>query len=80
VYETPCESVVALANLRSSLSRSLESTAISERKGEISSPRQCDRVKNRSAKRGAGSMGRVDAGKKVRTRVVVSLAEGKDER
>lgn len=63
VYHTPCASVIALANLRRSLSRSLESIAISARKGDISSAFHLERVRKRSAKRGAASIGRAEAGK-----------------
>jgi hypothetical protein len=63
VYHKPCASVVALANLRSSLSRSLELIAISVRKGKMSSAFHFERVRKRSAKRGAASIGRAEAGK-----------------
>jgi hypothetical protein len=41
----------------------LESIAISARKGEISSAFHFERVRKRSAKRGAAAIGRAEAGK-----------------
>ncbi len=55
--------MIALAYLRSNLSRSLESTAISERNGAMSSLFHRDLVKKRSAKRRVGSMGNSYEGK-----------------
>lgn len=69
---------MALAYLRSSLSRSLELMAISARKGAMSSPDQRERVRKRSAKRAAGSTGREDAGKY--DKVSISLVRDEDTR
>ena|ERR1700733_8742685 len=63
VYHIPWASVVALAYFRSSLSRSLESIAMSARKGEMSSAFHFERVKKRSANRCVASTGRAEAGK-----------------
>ena len=54
VYRTPWGSVTVLQYFSRSLSRSLELTAMSERKGAISSPFHFDRVRNRSENRAAG--------------------------
>jgi len=54
VYRTPWGSVTVLQYFSRSLSRSLELTAISERKGASSSPFHFDRVRNRSENRAAG--------------------------
>ena len=54
VYLTPWGSVTVLQYFSRSLSRSLELTAMSERKGAISSPFHFDRVRNRSENRAAG--------------------------
>jgi hypothetical protein len=66
VYHTPSESVIARQCLRRSLSRSLLLTAISDRKGKISSPFHRGQVRKRVEKRAAGSMGSKDAGKYVK--------------
>ena len=65
VYHTPSESVTARAYLRSSLSRSLLSTTMSPRNGDISSAFHRERVRKRSAKRAVGSGGSAEAGKYV---------------
>ena len=63
VYNTPSLSVKALAYLNSSLSRSFALTAMSERKGAMSSAFQRWRVRKRSVKRAAGSVGSSAQGK-----------------
>ncbi len=57
------ESVTALQYFSNSLSLSLALTAISAKNGEISSPVQRGRARNKSAKRAAGSGGSSEAGK-----------------
>ena len=78
VYRTPWGSVTVLQYFSKSLSRSLELTAMSERKGAISSPFHVDRVRNKSENRAAGSTGRAEAGKYFK--VVKSLPNNSDSR
>ncbi len=65
VYHIPCESVRARACFSNSLSRSLESTAMSARNGAISSPFQRGRARKSSVKRAPGSTGKAAEGKYV---------------
>lgn len=67
VYHTPSVPVTARVYFSSNLSRSFASTTMSSRNGAISSTLQRARVRKRSVKRAAGSIGSCDAGKYVST-------------
>lgn len=67
VYHTPVGSVTARANFNNNLSLSLLSTTISERKGDMSSALHRDRVRKRRSKRNAGSVGKAEQGKYVKS-------------
>jgi hypothetical protein len=69
VYDTPSGVVLARAYLSSNLSRSFEPIEMSARKGIMSSRFQRARTRKRSAKRAAGSVGKVDDGKYVSSNV-----------
>lgn len=63
MYQIEPDSVTVLQYFNSSLSLSFALTAMSAKNGDISSPVQRGRARNRSVKRAAGSAGRAEAGR-----------------